>query len=101
MYFQQSRSKVPSGVVAGHCNLGYAGLRHFHTDRKVTELPNAGSTSINPNGNLVYNHCIHGDHTLVDICLTWEATFIINIGEPGTSPCTCLNNALTSSSLWT
>lgn len=31
--------------------------------------------------------------------LTCDATFIMNIGDPGTSPCTCLNRALTSSSL--
>jgi hypothetical protein len=31
--------------------------------------------------------------------LTWDASLMINIGEPGTSPCTCLNSALTSSSL--
>jgi hypothetical protein len=31
--------------------------------------------------------------------LTWAASLMINIGDPGTSPCTCLNSALTSSSL--
>jgi hypothetical protein len=31
--------------------------------------------------------------------LTWDASLMTNIGEPGTSPCTCLNSALTSSSL--
>lgn len=32
---------------------------------------------------------------------TWDASFMMKIGDPGTSPCTCLNNALTSSSLCT
>lgn len=97
---------LPFDAASGHYNHGYAKLQHFHTGHRVTGLPNVGSKLKIPNV-----HCQQKSKQKVIIRvstffttrmvyeLTWEATFIMKMGEPGTSPWTCLNNALTSSSL--
>lgn len=95
---------LPSDAAFEHCNHGYAKPQHFHTDHIVTVLLNAGSNYKSPNEwseyDLDFSSSGHLDRNSVDN-LTWEASFIMNMGEPGTSPWTCLNSALTSSSLWT
>jgi hypothetical protein len=63
-------------------------LQHFRADRKLIGLQDVGSTwkqERSSEYNQDSRNDAHSDQSSV-VYLTWEATFIINIGEPGTSP---------------